>query len=141
MSKLGRSVQRHFDYGAKPIIYENAKRLRRKMTRPESILWQKLRGKKFDTLKFRRQHPVDQFIADFYCHKLQLIVEVDGSIHNLHEIIETDNGRTHMLKSMGIAIIRFSNEDIINNLESVLTVLRIYCQSIQDKNNNNILGS
>ncbi len=135
MSNLGRSVQRHFDYGAKPKIYENAKRLRRKMTHPETILWQKLRGRKFENLKFRRQHPVNQFIADFYCHELQLIIEVDGSIHNIHEIKEKDNGRTHMLEAMGIAIIRFSNEDIIYNLESVLTTLRIYCQSIQDKNN------
>ncbi len=133
MSNLGRSVQRHFNYGAKPIIFEYAKRLRRRMTRPESILWQKLRNRKFDNLKFRRQHPVNQFIADFYCHELQLIVEVDGSIHHLYEVKEKDIGRTYMLKSMGINIIRFSNEDIINNLESVLTTLRDYCQSIQNQ--------
>lgn len=68
-------------YNAKPHIFEKAKLLRENMTIPEQILWQQLKGKKMLNLRFRPQHPVDRFIADFYCHPIKLVIEVDGGIH------------------------------------------------------------
>jgi very-short-patch-repair endonuclease len=67
---------------ATPKIYGNAKTLRQTETEAEKLLWQQLRSKKFNGLKFRRQHPIDKWIADFYCHEKKLIIELDGAVHN-----------------------------------------------------------
>lgn len=72
-------------YGAKPHIFEKAKELRNNMTEAEKLLWGKLQKNKIMGLRFKAQHPIDIFIADFYCHKLKLVIEVDGGIHNLPE--------------------------------------------------------
>ena len=69
-------------YGASPIIFELAKKLRNNVTPVEMILWGKLK-EYFPELKFRRQHPVSIYIADFYCHSQKLVIELDGSIHNV----------------------------------------------------------
>jgi cyclase len=72
-------------YGASKIIFERAKALRNNVTAEEMVLWEYLRTNPFG-YKFRRQHPLGIFIADFYCHKLKLVIELDGSIHNLKEV-------------------------------------------------------
>ena len=107
-------------WNAKPGIFENAKELRRSMTEAEEILWKHLRNSKLHGLKFRRQHPVDIFIADFYCHQKKLIIELDGNIHDILEQKEYDEGRTFILEEKGFKILRFKNEEIINDLENVL---------------------
>ena len=107
-------------WNAKPGIFENAKGLRRSMTEAEKILWKHLRNSKLHGLKFRRQHPVDIFIADFYCHQKKLIIELDGNIHDILEQKEYDEGRTFKLEEKGFKILRFKNEEIINDLENVL---------------------
>ena len=101
-------------------IFKNAKVLRRKQTRAEERLWKILRSHKLDGLKFRRQHPINRFIADFYCHELKLIIEVDGSIHLLEEIKEYDNMREEKLKSLGLTVIRFTNEQVFTEPEVIL---------------------
>jgi very-short-patch-repair endonuclease len=68
-------------FGAKPSIFRAAYILRKTMTVPESLLWEKLKSKQINGLRFRRQHPIDIFIADFYCDKAKLVVEIDGEIH------------------------------------------------------------
>ena len=68
-------------WAAKPDIYKKAKELRKSMTVAEELLWNRLKNNKLGGLKFRRQHPLDIFIADFYCHKLKLVIEIDGEIH------------------------------------------------------------
>jgi len=83
------------------------------MTRAEKILWSKLRKKQIDGVIFRRQHPIDIFIVDFYCHKHQLVIEVDGGIHNLPGVSERDEGRTYELEKWGLKVIRFTNEEVI----------------------------
>jgi len=71
-------------------------------------------------LKFRRQHPIHLYIADFYCHETRLIVEVDGGIHNTSHVKEHDENRSAELDRLGKTVIRFTNEEIIQNIEKVL---------------------
>jgi very-short-patch-repair endonuclease len=107
-------------WAAKPGIFENAKELRKSMTEAEEILWKHLRGNKLDGLKFRRQHPLDIFIADFYCHQRKLIIELDGGVHDTLDQKEYDEGRTFELERKGFKILRFRNEEVINDIENVL---------------------
>jgi len=90
------------------------------MTEAEEILWKHLRNNKLNGLKFRRQHPLDIFIADFYCHQRKLIIELDGDIHDTLEQKEYDDGRTFELEEKGFTILRFRNEEVINDIENVL---------------------
>jgi len=71
-------------------IFQHAKALRRSSTEAEERLWVELRNKKLKGLKFRRQHPIDKWIVDFYCHEKKLVIELDGSVHNEKEIAEYD---------------------------------------------------
>jgi imidazole glycerol-phosphate synthase subunit HisF len=109
-------------YGAGPIIFELAKKLRNNVTPTEMILWGNLR-EHFPDLKFRRQHPIAIYIADFYCHSLKLIIELDGSIHNLSDVKTNDIVRQKDLEDLGLKIIRFTNKEITNNLEQVLQTI------------------
>ena len=93
------------------------------MTEAEEILWANLRGRKLNNLKFRRQHPVGKFILDFYCHEKMLAVEVDGKIHETEDVKEKDDGRTYMLTEWGITVVRFSNEEVIDDLHTVLETI------------------
>src|SRR6266536_6063321 len=84
--------------GADSLVFELAKDLRRNMTTAEKVLWIYLRQGILG-LKFRRQHPIGIYIADFYCHRVKLIIEVDGSIHDKKEVKEYDERRENDLKS------------------------------------------
>lgn len=108
-------------YGANPKTFAKAKELRMAMTDAEQLLWAELSSNKLG-LRFKPQHPIDRFIADFYCHKLLLVIEVDGSIHDLQE--EYDLERTNELNKLGISVIRFSNEEVKNNLSEVLKTIK-----------------
>ncbi|HEX9386611.1 MAG TPA: endonuclease domain-containing protein [Anaerolineales bacterium] len=99
-------------------MHERAKKLRRAMTPAEKILWKELRTNKLNGLHFRRQQIIDGYFADFYCHQHALIVEVDGSIHEIQE--EYDAERDAHLIGRGFRILRFKNEDIFKNLPAVL---------------------
>jgi len=83
-----------------------------------------LRNRKFEGLKFRRQHPINRFVVDFYCHEKMLVVEVDGGIHNDIEVKERDVGREEELQDFGLTILRFTNEEVINEMEKVLEKLK-----------------
>jgi cyclase len=117
-------------YRANQNIQEKAKSLRKKETKAEKILWEKLKNKQLEGFKFRRQHPIFTFIADFYCHKANLIIEVDGSIHNLPDVIEKDEGRTFELENLGLFILRFSNDEVLNNIDSVIEKIKNYLLSL-----------
>jgi glutamine amidotransferase len=94
--------------------------LRNQPTLAETILWGHLcKGNQFG-IKFRRQHPISYYIADFYCHVAKLVIEIDGSIHNVAQVLQNDIERQVYLESLGLKVIRFTNEDILNNLETVL---------------------
>ena len=96
--------------------------LRRNMTDAERKLWQKLRGNQLD-VKFRRQHPFENYILDFVCLPLALVVEVDGGQHI--EQAEHDAQRTALLETAGFQVLRFWNNQILNELDAVLEVIRV----------------
>ncbi len=99
-----------------------ARQMRHEATPAEDALWELLRNRKFEGLKFRRQHTIDRFIADFYCAEANLIVEVDGDIHQYTQ--EEDSLRTAFLESQGMRVIRVQNEDVLRKPEPVLSMLR-----------------
>ena len=105
-------------FGAKPDILEKAKALRQNMTDAEKVLWERLKNKQILNLRFRRQHPFDIFIADFYCHSARLVIELDGEVHKYQA--EYDNGRTAEMEQYDIQVIRFKNEEITNDIENVI---------------------
>ena len=106
-------------YGAGPIIFELAKKLRNNVTPTEMILWGRLK-EYFPKLRFRRQHPISLYIADFYCHTERLVIEIDGSIHDLDEVKTNDLIRQKDLEDFGIKVLRFSTKEITHGLNAVL---------------------
>src|SRR5688572_25602055 len=92
--------------GALPQVFENAKALRKNMTDAEKLLWYHLRQKP-NGYKFRRQHPIWMYIADFYCHAKKLVIEIDGSIHSLEPVKENDFYRENILKKSDLIVLRF----------------------------------
>ena len=109
--------------GSPPQNFSNAQSLRKNMTNAEVILWDKLKSNKFHGLKFRRQHPIHKYIADFYCHKLKLIIEIDGDYHNSSEQKSYDNLRTEHLNFQDIKVIRFTNSEVENRIEEILKII------------------
>ena len=96
---------------------ERARELRQQQTKPESLLWQVLRAKRLCGLKFRRQHPIGPFFADFACIEQRLVIELDGGYHDyLHD---QDMSRQANLESEGWRVLRFSNEDVLHDVEAV----------------------
>jgi cyclase len=107
---------------ASPLIFERAKALRKNMTVAETVLWQELKSG-INGFKFRRQHPLFVFIADFYCHKAKLVIELDGSIHNLKEVKEYDEERQKCIEEQNIKVIRFTNYQVMNELQTVIKTI------------------
>lgn len=103
---------------------QRVKELRANQTIPERKLWEALRGRKLTGLKFRRQHPIEPFIVDFYCAEANLVVELDGRSHD--EQIEYDSKRDDLLNSLGLTVMRIPNDEVLANIEGV-------CELIQDK--------
>ena len=106
-------------YDADPIIFELAKKLRNNVTHTEMILWGRLK-EHFPKLKFRRQHPISLYIADFYCHSQKLIIEIDGSIHDLEDVKTNDAVRQKDLQELGLTVLRFTTNEVTNHIESTL---------------------
>lgn len=101
-----------------PEIRQRARELRQPQTPAEQILWRCLRNSQLDGMKFRRQHPIGRFIVDFYCAQTRLVIEIDGDSHA--EQVEYDQMRTNRLESQGYRVIRFTNIDVLKNLDTVL---------------------
>lgn len=120
MTLLGKTKQYLLHLEADEGTHKSAKRLRRKMTDAEKILWRSIRNRKLDGLKFRRQHPIKNYIADFYCFEINLVIEIDGKVHDKKDQIEHDDNRTAELERFGVNVIRFTNDEVENNLGKVL---------------------
>ena len=105
-----------------PLQYEFAKQMRKEPTEAEKLLWDVLQNRKTG-FKFRRQHPVDKYIADFICLDVWLIVEADGNYHNTAEQQEADKERDRYLQELGFTILRFTNEEILLNTDAVLNTI------------------
>jgi very-short-patch-repair endonuclease len=108
-------------YGANSTTIRTAAILRKNMTLSEILLWKRLRNRIIFKTKFRKQHPIGMFIVDFYCHEYRLVIEVDGEIHNNEKLNEYDDGRTAELNKFGIEVIRFSNDEVIYSIDSVIS--------------------
>lgn len=109
--------------GACHLIFANAKLLRKNMTAAENILWMYLKAG-INDYKFRRQHPIGIYIADFYCHKAKLVIEVDGSIHDLDEIKQNDKEKETYLIDNGYSVVRFTNKELMTQAEKVLEKIK-----------------
>ncbi|MET3843171.1 DUF559 domain-containing protein [Bradyrhizobium sp. OAE829] len=100
-----------------------AKQLRRTMTRAETLLWRHLKADRLAGLAFRRQTPIGNYIADFVAHSCKLIVELDGESHDFEERIRHDARRDEWFSSRGYRVLRFTNDDVMKNLEGVVTAI------------------
>ncbi|HEY9879361.1 MAG TPA: DUF559 domain-containing protein [Leptolyngbyaceae cyanobacterium] len=99
-------------------LLTQARELRKNQTPAEEVLWQCLRNRQLGGLKFRRQHNIGQYIADFYCHQARLVIEVDGEVHNTQR--ERDADRDQWMINNGFSVLRFRNDEVFNNLPIVL---------------------
>jgi len=108
--------------GADNLIFENARALRHSPTHAESLMWEYLRQRPFG-LKFRRQHPISIYIADFYCHKLKLIIEIDGDVHADPDVAAKDRERQKNLEAEGISFLRFTNGQVDQQMDEVQNTL------------------
>lgn len=102
-----------------------AKNLMKKATRVETILWNQLRAKQIEGVKFRRQQPIGEFIVDFVCFKKKLIIELDGGQHARAR--EVDHERDNKLTEEGYTVLRFWNSEVVENLDGILEVIRRKC--------------
>jgi very-short-patch-repair endonuclease len=114
------TIEKGMFFGAKPQIFEAAKRLRDNLTPAEELLWKRLNKDSVLGLRFKSQHPIDIFIADFYCHIIRLVIEVDGGIHNSLIQKDYDIGREAEMDRYDIKTIRFTNEEIETNITGVM---------------------
>ena len=124
-SRSDEKKQEVFEYQtADPMTYGLLKTFvsehRRDPTEAENVLWQLLRGKQLDGYKFRRQHIIGEYIADFICLSKKVIIEVDGLIHQLPENIQSDQERTEWLNDHGFEVLRFTNEEVLHDTENTL---------------------
>jgi very-short-patch-repair endonuclease len=107
-------------------LIARARQLRREATTAESLLWELLRDRRLLGRKFRRQHPIGQFIADFFCDDARLIIEIDGAVHREPTQQERDRLREEILREHGFAMLRFTNEQIFDHTEQVLQEIAAY---------------
>lgn len=98
----------------------NSRPLRQSMTKAETALWSRLKSRQLNGHKFRRQHPIDAYVADFACISAKLLIEVDGSVHDSADAKAYDAARTDTLRSFGWTILRFSNEAVLYRTDEVL---------------------
>ncbi len=111
-------------HGAMPILFELAKNNRLNPTDAEDFLWKQISGSKLG-VRFKRQHPITYFIADFYCHTAKLVIEVDGGYHNIPSQYEYDCNRDFELEELGLKVIRFTNEQVLFDIENTIQKIKI----------------
>ena len=113
-------------------IFQIAERLRRDMTVSEKIIWDRVCKNQLG-VRIRRQHPVWKFIADFYCHEIKLVIEIDGGIHLRSENNEYDISRDIILKEFQIEILRFTNDEVINEPDIVIEKIKRTIETLKQK--------
>ncbi|MBZ9629073.1 endonuclease domain-containing protein [Psychroflexus sp. CAK1W] len=118
--------------GASPEIFLKAKKLRQNLTEAEKVLWELLRSKETLGHRFRRQHPFGNYILDFYNHELKLCIEIDGEYHFKKEQKEKDDDREDFLNFNEISIIRYTNDQVLNDIQSVLKDLKRAIKKIEN---------
>ena len=106
-------------YGAHAKLFRYAKEMRLNPTQAEDRLWNVVKQLPFSEFKFRRQHPISKFIADFYSHQLKLVIEIDGGYHLNRDQMEFDSFRDDDMKQFGILVLRFSNDNVLNDTSEI----------------------
>ena len=112
-----------------PIIHYNPKlkalaaQLRSRGTKSEILLWNQLKGGQLNGLRFIRQKPIGDFIIDFYCKEVGLVIELDGLSHQCNEVMDLDERKQSYLESIGLKVIRFEDEDVIRDIRNVMRVI------------------
>lgn len=106
-------------FSASPRLFGFARTMRNNPTEAEALLWSRLRGKQTG-YKFRRQHPFSKYVVDFYCHAMKYVIEVDGAIHEEDMHPYEDEHKDIDLEFKGILVQRFSNEEVLNDIETVM---------------------
>ena len=119
-----RSAERVMFYNASPGIFKRAQLLRENMTPAENLLWSHLQKGKMMGYRFKSQHPIDKFIVDFYCHRAKLVIEIDGEVHQEKDQAERDQGRTAELEHYGLTILRFTNQEVVENIDDVMLKIK-----------------
>ncbi len=104
-----------------PAKLGRGRELRQTATTPERLLWGRLRGKQVHGVRFRRQHPLDPFFVDFYCYAASLVVEIDGESHVGRAAADAE--RERYLRERGLRVIRFTNDQVIHNLDTVVEAI------------------
>jgi very-short-patch-repair endonuclease len=104
-------------------MIERSRHLRARSTKAEQVLWEHLRARRLNGVKFRRQHPIGTFVADFFCGEHRLVIELDGAIHQEATQAERDARRDEIMREHNLKVLRFSNGDVLNNLPCVLTTI------------------
>ena len=112
---------------APPKSFGYARDHREQGTLAENVLWERLKNKQLQGLKWRHQHPFGGFILDFYCHSKQLSVELDGGYHFTEAQRQSDAARTEYIKSLGVRELRFLNEEVLHHIEEVLVKILAAC--------------
>jgi very-short-patch-repair endonuclease len=107
-----------------PHLKTRARQLRQQMTRTEIILWKHLQRKQLYGYDFDRQRPIDAYIVDFFCKELMLAIEIDGVTHDNAPAQERDRSRQQRLATLGVRVLRFRDEEVLQNLEGVLEAIR-----------------
>jgi very-short-patch-repair endonuclease len=109
-----------------PKLTDLAKKLRNESTETEIFLWLKLKGKQMYGYDFHRQKPIDNYILDFFCHELLLGIEVDGYSHEILEVYNKDIVKEKRMNDLGITILRFSDFEVLKDMENVIRAIEFY---------------
>lgn len=107
-------------------LRRRARELRNRMTKAEIILWTRLKSRQICGFKFRRQQAILDYIVDFYCHDLRLIIEVDGEVHNLPEISKSDKTRENIIINNGYKLLHLTNHEIETNLDHSVSKIKLF---------------
>ena len=122
-----------FEYAG---LLPQARKSRQVTTDAELLLWNRLRNRQLPGFKFRRQHQFGEYIADFYCHEAKLVIECDGGVHSAVETWNQDQSRDAYMSSLGLRVLRFTNEQVLNETEAVLNVIGKYLREAKPRAEN-----
>jgi len=123
-SSMGKNKQDMF-LGARGHLFQMARKLRRRETQAEKVLWSKVCSNQLGA-KFRRQHPLYDYVVDFYCHSHALVIEVDGPVHDNSEAKFNDSVRSKALEKFNVEVMRFTNDEVLLDIEEVMRKIKCY---------------
>jgi very-short-patch-repair endonuclease len=116
--------RKNMHLGAKPSTFSNAFSLRKKLTEAEIILWERLKSRQVEGVRFRRQHPMKTFVVDNFANEFALSIEIDGGYHSERSQLFSDKDRTEILMTYGVTIIRFTNEEVLHSTDEVVEKIK-----------------